>query len=418
MVSNASQYGSHEKMSGCLYGFAQNGGLLVFSRTYGEFHQLPVPMVASLNGVHDYLAEEQTELLSFEASGMVYVWRQCECLKFILVTNVIFPDGEKRDIALLLDFVWLILVASVGEKTLNACQDVDVLRRYCAHSAQNIDVVMDAFLGCEDFGLAISLGSALFAFPSGPANLRNAVDSFCADLSISHCAILINDRIAMLSTGLSSFSSSDLILLALNAVTTPTADIIFERPLFFPHFSPNLAYRLVVVRLASTVSVAFLAGADFHLDATVQGRIDAFWRNEVELVRRLVELVPKYLPAAVEQQLPQSLLGLLLWNTESRRYLISPVWPAVTVERTKERRKDLIKFYRMVEYLLRKSAELKSPPVRDVYRNFEERKCYCICRGNYHLYAMFDAGEPQHSLRHICEIILTLCTKRNSAQLL
>lgn len=220
----------------------------------------------------------------------------------------------------------------------------------------------------------------------------------------------------VLSSALSLFDASDLILLSLSVSTNLSPEIVSENPIFFPQFSPNLAYRLIVYKLASTVFLTFLAGADFVMDNSTQARIDSFWREELDTVKRMMDLPPKWLPSAVEQQLPQSLLGMLLWNTESKRFFVSPVWPAVTEERSRERHKQLIQFFRIVRLLLNSSVENMGPPIRDVYRQFDERKFYFIHRQKYQLFTMFDSGEPQHSLRHVCEIVLALCTKRQAAQ--
>lgn len=242
------------------------------------------------------------------------------------------------------------------------------------------------------------------------------MENFCSEFSITHCAILSKDRFVALSSALSSFEPDDLLLLDFTAITNPSPDVISEKIVFLPHFSPNLAYRLVTVKLASTVFFIFLAGADFLLDNVVQTRIDTFWKNELDAVKKVMDLPPKWLPSAVEQQLPQSLQGMLLWNTENKRYLMSPVWPAVTEERAVERLRLLIRFYRVVSFLLEKGVERKGPPLRDLYQSMEERKFYFIQRQKYQMYAMFDLGEPQHSLKHVCEIMLALCTKRQAAQ--
>lgn len=146
-------------MSGCLCCFAKNGGLLVYYRTFGDFGPLPLPVLASLNGAHDYLLDFKTEILSFSSGEERYIWREHhDCLKFVLILRTPSPVPEDRHVFKLLDFLWMVLVSTVGEKVLLEKKDDDLLKRYLAQSAGVIDAVVAGFLGHSELVLGISLG--------------------------------------------------------------------------------------------------------------------------------------------------------------------------------------------------------------------------------------------------------------------
>lgn len=148
-------------MSGCLCCFAKDGGLLLYYRTYGGFDSLALPVVASLNSAHDYLANFQTELISCSSENDRYSWREYnDRWKFVLITRNTLPStsSEDRDVSVLMDFLWRILLSNVGEKTLLDCKDVGVMKRLIGQSAGLIDAVVAGCLAESEPVLGIFLG--------------------------------------------------------------------------------------------------------------------------------------------------------------------------------------------------------------------------------------------------------------------
>ncbi|OWA53789.1 hypothetical protein BV898_18210 [Hypsibius exemplaris] len=445
-------------MSACLSCFAKSDGILLHRLFYGSLtaDTFPLPLLSSLNSNYDYLTGLHAELISLSSDEFLITWREFhDRLRFILILKRNAKIHRiPADLQRLLAFLGLALTATAGRQTVVDCQDVGLLKKYVMDAAAVFDLIIKSFL--DDDVCVLFNYSPLVAHPANTAKLTGILDFFSSSMGVSHSSILVQDRIAAMSSAVDDLTEAELALLwfcVRSANSTETADgrsadarsadarsAASEMLVFLPQLSPDLAYRLFTLKYSAGITVAFLAGRDFELSIGMQVKIDSFWRTEVEALQRLTQLPPKWMAPSLEQELAPELYGLVVRTGRRGRLFLSPCSTASSRERAELRRVQLMAFVRIFSQfngnregdsdgtwsdLLRPVhsdgnwsdlvrpvhsdwPRTIGPPVKELYRLSDGYKCYWLHRGDAQIWALFDAATARSRLRVICEATLTL----------
>ena len=308
----------------------------------------------------------------------------------------------------------------------------------------------------DDSCLSLLLNAPLVAHSVYSTKLTGIMDLFCSSMTISHSFLLVNDRFSAMSGLMAeNFSGEELLLLSFHIVrsapantakgrsaatadsacirSAATADSaairsatvnprsvssrlpVTEDLIFLPKTSPDFAHRLFIFKLDMDITLGFLVGRDFGLNDTVQGQIQSFWETETDVLKRLADLPPIWMPGFLQSKMPPNLYGIVLRNLGMvRRAFYSSVSTASSQTRVEQRRSHLISFVRIVHECV---SEFHGPPIREMYRFFNDHKFYWFLEGEWEVWALLDASTPRQSLRALCQTALTLLTTRQNKKL-
>ena len=441
-------------MSACLCCFETSGGLLLSYQTYGpDFNDIPLPLLATLNSTHDYLTTHQAQPISLNSKNLLIQWHEFhqQRLRFILIvqqpeeSTVSNVQKTTADLQQILHIISLALHFKSGLSTLFNSHDVSALKRCLTDALPLLNSIMESFLMEDDLCLSSLLNAPLVAHSLYSTKLTGIMDLFCSSMTISHSFLLVNDRFSAMSGLMAeNFSGEELLLLSFyivrsapantakgrSAATADSASVrsatvnlrslslrlpVTEDLIFLPKTSPDFAHRLFICKLDMDITLGFLVGREFALNDTVQGQIQSFWETETDVLKRMADLPPTWMPGFLQSKMPPNLYGIVLRNFGTvRRAFYSSVSTASSKTRMEQRRSHLISFVRIVHECV---FESHGPPIREMYRFFNDQKFYWFLEGEWEVWALFDASTPRQSLRALCQTALTLLTTRRNKKI-
>uniref|UniRef100_A0A336M2I2 CSON010831 protein n=1 Tax=Culicoides sonorensis TaxID=179676 RepID=A0A336M2I2_CULSO len=296
-------------MSLHLMSLVSDSGVPIFSKKRGNSGTLPFSTVASLSTVALFCKNQGTQLISTEFDNGIIMWREFE--NNIMIIGIA-SDTPETVLADLIELTFHAMVLSVGVEELRNIQNIDRLKRDLKQSLTVIDLLMESL----DNDLLMYNDSVL-----SPENMELSIKlrEYGEMTKSPYICLLVKQKIACGTEGwwldLNVIDRKLLILLNSALNTLPK-----ETPVFLPIKAPTVAYRFIAIALTQHLTICLLCGPEpsyMQLEAITQ----QFWSPEINLLASAEKIYPKNFPDDVH--LDEEILGLLLINEKTHRYMIS-----------------------------------------------------------------------------------------------
>lgn len=273
------------------------------------FPQLPFSTVASLSTVAMFCKNQGAQLISTEFEDGLIIWKEYE--KNIMVIGIA-RDVTETVLTDLIELTFNAMVLGVGVEELRNLQNIDRLKRDLKQSL----VVIDALMEAVDNDLLKYNDSVLC-----PENMELSIKlrEYAEATKSPYVCLLVKQKIACGTEGwwLDLHVIDRKLLILLNTVLTSLAK---EMPVFLPIKAPTIAYRFIAIALTQHLTICMLCGPEppyTELESITQ----QFWSPEINLLASAEKIYPRNFPEDVS--LDDKILGLLLVNDKTHRYIIS-----------------------------------------------------------------------------------------------
>ncbi|XP_063702406.1 protein fuzzy [Culicoides brevitarsis] len=296
-------------MSLHLMSLVSDSGVPIFSKKRGNTESLPFSTVASLSTVAMFCKNQGAQLISTEFDDGLIMWKEFE--------NNIMVIGIARDItdtvlADLIELTFNAMVLVVGVEELRNVQNIDRLKRDLKQSLAVIDSLMEAV----DTDLLMYNDSVL-----APENMELSIKlrEYAEVTKSPYVCLLVKQKIACGTEGwwLDLHVIDRKLLIFLNSVLTTVPR---EMPVFLPIKAPTIAYRFIAIALTQHLTICMLCGPEPPY-AELESITQQFWSPEINLLAAAEKIYPRNFPEDVS--LDDKILGLMLVNEKTRRYMIS-----------------------------------------------------------------------------------------------
>jgi hypothetical protein len=139
------------------------------------------------------------------------------------------------------------------------------------------------------------------------AEIQQKLVEFSEIVYSPYCCLMIRNKVVCGTEAWNDMNHSDRKLLVL--ILTLSNSLQKDYPVYLPHKSPNIAYRLISLPLTHGSSLVLLAGITPTFEE-LQTESQQFWQNEYELLLKAETSHPRNFPSSVE--LDPSILGYFL----------------------------------------------------------------------------------------------------------
>ncbi|XP_046391015.1 protein fuzzy homolog [Ischnura elegans] len=402
-----------------------SGGLPVFTRERGPCENLSFAVMASLNGVHMYTKSQSASLLNTETKESTIVWRDFESsLTLIGIANGLpepFLDS-------LLENVFNAMILMVGVEELREIRSLDRLKRNLRVCYPLIDKLLESAKP-EDKAASASglIWFSEVALCHESHVLQGMLDTYAEAIDSMYGCLQIQGRVVVATSGWWSLTGVERSLLSL-LVSVENLTTLRDIPIFLPHKSPKVPFRLVTCHLLPWAEVLVLCGPEPSLDI-IEKVACQMWQVGSETLRaaNIHCPSPRNIPSSIN--LDPGVLGFLLLDDELQKFLLSVnvLGDACLHEGlpshgiSEAHRKTLLwTFYRQIAstFLMKNTASGEEPTNKSVrecpsqakesYWSSEFHKCHALVQGSSQIFVLYSAAVPTHTMRILTKSTLQL----------
>lgn len=178
-----------------------------------------------------------------------------------------------------------------------------------------------------------------------------------------------------------------------------------DYPVYLPHKSPNIAFRLISIQLTHGTSIAILAGVNPSFNQ-LELQSQQFFQNEYELLLTAESSHPKNFPNSIE--LDSNILGFLLVNKPQSKYIMSRNIQQIGKKsgpQTGRHRLDILRtfFHQTVDVM--QEDLVQSIFFNENVKNTEQfwiaeyHKCHALITEDNIFCVLYTASVPSHTMR-------------------
>ncbi|GJQ65047.1 fy [Trypoxylus dichotomus] len=406
----------------------QRGGLPIFTRSKGSSENLPFPVIGSLNGVRMFSKSYEITLLHSSMEDYSIVWSEF----YDSVVLIGIAAGTSKEILQkVLESTFNVMVLIAGFDEIRSQKNIERLKRELRLCYPIVDRLLDC-LDCSDSNNKhtsdlIQLAECLLCPENHLIQIALNTYSECVDSMFS--CVLIHGRIAVATESWWSLSPDELKLLTLLA-GVESSNMNKDIPVFLPQKSPNTAFRFLAITLMSDVQVCCLCGPTPLLEQ-IEHLASQCFKSIMENLGSAVHCYPRNFPTSM--QMDTGILGLLLINTKSGKYMISRSPQQLFGKRTTSgsHRLDILRsfYYQAVlNYLVAKDDKLVinafdstkmhdnifstlngcSNVGKETYWCSEYHKCHAIRINDNILCVLYNSSIPTHAVRLVTQKTLKM----------
>lgn len=226
-------------------------------------------------------------------------------------------------------------------------------------------------------------------------------------LASQYCFILSKNRIICATDAFYDLHVDDRKLLIL--LLTQSNILQKDIPVYLPHKSPTIAYRLIGLPLIQGITIGLLCGQQPSYDE-LEILSQDFWQDSYELLVSAEISNPRNFPPTIE--LDSSTLGFLLVNKSTKKYVISRNVQLIANKRNSHRM-DILRtfFHQAVDCDIFK----KSPFYDDTNENIavnehfyvsDYHKCHALIQNQNILCVLYLSVIPTYTMRFITQDLL------------
>lgn len=220
-----------------------------------------------------------------------------------------------------------------------------------------------------------------------------------------YCCLMIRNKVVCGTEAWMDLDATDRKLLIL--ILSSSNSLQKDYPVYLPHKSPNIAFRLISLSLTHGTSVAVLAGVQPSF-SQLELQSQQFFQNEYELLLQAETSHPKNFPTNVE--IDPNILGFLLINKPQSKFVMSRnnvqqvgKKPATQAGR---HRLDILRtfFHQTVDVMQEELGE--STFFNDNVKNSEQywiaeyHKCHALITDENVFCVLYTASVPSHTMRY------------------
>ncbi|KAK3855369.1 hypothetical protein Pcinc_034019 [Petrolisthes cinctipes] len=409
---------------------SSGSGVPLLVRHVGPGKAPAYALIGSLNGVHVFGESHGVNLCNTRTHNANITWKTYHnSIRLVLIrgSECVGDECDGR----LLDLVFGSLVLLTGLDTLNTPSSIERLKRDVRACYGVIDELLSAAMNTHEHTHFSHLtGCVECVIPSEQHTLQAELDKFAEGADSTYGCVTLRGRVVCGTRNFWSLSHTELVLLPLLAASnsyTAARDL----PIYLPNKSPNVPFRLLVVRLTGQVSVLVLCGPTPTLSEMMRAA-STFWAPSYQVLEALTSLGPRNLAPNILSQLDNAVMGLILVNYNNKK-CVSCVHPSEEIRSPRglsvaRKMSALQSVYRaLIGPLLQPPA---MPPddyptlalhpdhlPRECYISTETYKVYIIQSSPYHLLVLFPPALPIHIARQVSQRTLTIFTKGKTPKL-
>ncbi|XP_044732200.1 protein fuzzy homolog [Chrysoperla carnea] len=380
-----------------------SGGLPLFIRKKGDTINLPFSTVAALNGVHMFGKSHNIELLNTGTENAAIVWKEFQ--DSIVLIGIAHETSEEI-ISLLLESIFHAMVLTVGLEDIKNQRNVERLKRDLRISFPLIDRLLE----CVDTASTVNEIVDLVGLSEvilTPENhlLQTVLDTYAECMDSLYGCLLIHGRIAVATKNWWSLHPDERKLLSL-LISTDNLATARDIPIFLPYKSPEVAFRLVTCTLIKNVVVCTICGPAPEL-AEVDHIVVQCFKTMVEVLKSAEQCYPRNFPQSL--QLAPEILGLLLINTDDKKFMLSRNAQQVSKKRSLSgmHRLDTLRtfYYESVKTFLMPTndadpeEEDANSEAHETYWCSEYHKCHALKVANNILCLLYTSAVQTHTMR-------------------
>ncbi|XP_070507176.1 protein fuzzy-like [Chironomus tepperi] len=379
----------------CLY-----NGTPIFNKKRGDnIENLPFSTTASFSSVHLFCRTQNVELTAttFGDDGLIS-WKEFESLLFVGISTNLTEKVLKS----LIEKSFQAMVLHIGINEIKAAKNVDRLKRDLKSSFfQMIEKLMEyAENDLLDYNESILCHEA--------AVIHEKLISF-SELSLAsqYCFLLSKNRIICATDAFYDLHVVDRKLLIL--LLTQSNILQKDIPVYLPHKSPTIAYRLIGLPLIQGISIGLLCGQQPTYDE-LEVLSQEFWQDSYDLLLSAEISNPRNFPPTIE--LDSSILGFLLINKFTKKYVISRNIQQVANKRNSHRM-DIIRtfFHQAVDCDIFKNSSFYDSTTENITTNehfyvSDYHKCHALIQNYNILCVLYLSVIPTYTMRFITQELL------------
>ncbi|KAG8223505.1 hypothetical protein J437_LFUL004973 [Ladona fulva] len=385
---------------------------------------LSFAVVASLNGVHMFTKSQSAVLHSTTTKESTVVWRDFESSLTLIGAVTGVPEIAIYN---LLGVVFDAMVLMVGIEELKEIRNVDRLKRnirFCSPPKvcfPLIDRLLESIKPEGKMGASNDLvGLTEVILCHENHLLQGILDTYAEAIDSMYGCLLIHGKIAVATSGWWSLTPVERSLLSLLASVENLATLQ-DIPIFLPHKSPNVPFRLVTCRLLPWAEVLVLCGPKPSLQDVERIAIQS-WRlgNETLRAANVHCPTPRNIPSSL--MIDGGILGFLLVDENLGKFMLSTNvlgdgaahGDVVSHPVSEAHRKMVLRtFYWQISSTFMPSS-VKSPdeetqnvssirecPPRalESYWCSEYHKCHAMQLGSNQIFVLYSAAVPTPTMR-------------------
>jgi hypothetical protein len=240
------------------------------------------------------------------------------------------------------------------------------------------------------------------------ASIQEKLNEFCElPITSPFCFMLTKGRLICASLGFYDLHVDDrkLLILLLTQLNTTQKDT----PVFLPHKSPNIAYRLIGITLINGISIGLVCGQRQKYDE-LEILCQDFWQDSYELLVKAEVANPRNFPQTIE--FDPTVLGFLLINRLSRKFVISKNIQQVASKRNSHRMNILRTFFNeAVDMNCLKSSSFYDSSadnisVKEHFYLSDYHKCHAIIDKNYIICVLYLSIIPTYAMSFLTQDVL------------
>ncbi|CAG0882292.1 unnamed protein product [Darwinula stevensoni] len=372
--------------------------------------KIPFPVLGSLNGCWMYSRSLDCSLLSASSNDGSVTWQEFDNF-FVLI--LIVKDGnilEEKLRRSMLDLVYSALVLSLGSDLMSSSTSVEKLKREMRSCYRVIDLILRDMAAASTASSLATICLKPFYSPYCPDDLQKMktyLESFCGSFDIAYgCMLHHGVAVACTDAWRELLSSHEALLLSIWVRCLQPISAC-DTPLFLPHKSPKVPFRLLCFRLigGEPLHLCLLCGSTPNFSDVLK-QINPFWRPHLQFMKGM-----KSQFRSLTFKTDPYFLGFVLLDEGKN-------WGTVQVEESDEdgtSAKEKIEALR--SFHIRFSPLLDPPtsdsgeiPVSETYEIGPVFACYALNVSPFRMYALFKKSITPHHMRvasrHTLEKIL------------
>jgi protein fuzzy len=329
-------------------------------------------------------------MTEFGDNGLI-LWKEFESLLFIGISTNLTEKVLKS----LIDKSFQAMVLQLGRDEIKNMKNVDRFKRDLKSIYfQTIEKLMEfAVSDLLDYTESILCHEA--------STIQEKLVEFSEKTFSPFCFVLSRNRLICATEGFYDLHVTDRKLLIL--LITQSSALQKDFPVFLPHKSPTIAYRLISLPLIQGVSVGLICGVKpsyRELELISQ----EFWQDHYELLVSAEVGNPRNFPPSIE--LDSKIMGFLLINKVQKKFIISKNVQQVVGKRSLQRM-DLIRafFHQSVEFEDNSLFHINNVKVREIFYTSDYHKCHALISDGIVLCVLY-SSIPTHAMQYVSQELL------------
>lgn len=293
------------------------------------------------------------------------------------------------------------MVLHVGINEIRSLKNVDKFKRDLKSSYFQLVEKLIEFAETD----LLDINECVMCLEAGA--IQEKLNEFSEQSFSPYCFVMSRNRLISATEAFYDLHVTDRKLLIL--LLTQSNALHKDFPIFLPHKSPTIAYRLISLPLIQGVHVGIICGVSpsyVELEVMCQD----FWQDSYELLVSAEVGNPRNFPPSIE--LDNAIMGFLLINKLHNKFIISRNVQQATGKRSSHRM-DILRsfFHHVVDVDDIQKSSFYNPATDNIkamehYYTSDYHKCHALIQDQNVLCVLYISAIPTHTMRFITQDLL------------